>query len=135
VIIAISLFSYKQFAAKTVVDPGIYTRTEPRFLESKINVSLIEPFCTTIRRTQWIFVPMSAIVRLGIFISRQGIKKHCWVDSKGLKGIETEIPYHPLKFESLPDESSFVTATSCRSLLSISFKSNQNVEMFRSSSF
>jgi hypothetical protein len=46
-IISVFLSSYKDSAAKIVMDPGIHTRVEPRFFESKIKMCSIEPFCTT----------------------------------------------------------------------------------------
>jgi hypothetical protein len=77
VIISVSPFLDKDFAAKTGIDHGIHTRVEPRFFESKIKMFLIEPFSVTIRRISRIFVPMSAVVRLGLLIPKRAAdKKH-----------------------------------------------------------
>jgi hypothetical protein len=86
VIISISLFSYKDSAAKTGIDHGIHIRVGPRFFESKIKMYLIEPLSTTIRRISRIFIPMAAVVRRGIFIAKWAADKETLLG--GFKEIE-----------------------------------------------
>jgi hypothetical protein len=86
VIIAVSLSSYKDVAAKTGIDRGIHTRVELRFFQSKIKTYSIEPFCPAIRRISWIFIPLSAVVRLWIFIPKWATSKDTLLG--GFKEIE-----------------------------------------------
>jgi hypothetical protein len=78
VIISVSLFSDKNFVAKTVIRPGIHTRAESAFFKSKVKMHSIEPFCTIIRHRSRISIPISAVVPLGLLIAKQAAdKKHC----------------------------------------------------------